>query len=138
MKSERSLCRRLRLSPRGSPSFREMDGDRRLPTQVGQSGPDTPFPNNLAKIKLRGKPEEFQIKPPSSLRTQVKQFFSQCLGTLLKETMFWKWKLEMPGKTQSEKQENTDLAASPCWPRNNYGLELASTSSPWGLFAASD
>lgn len=64
-----------------------------LPEWDSQDQTDTPFPNNLAKIKLRGKPEEFQIKPPSSLRTQVKQFFSQCLGTLLKGTMFWKWKL---------------------------------------------
>lgn len=34
-----------------------------LPKWDSQDQTDTPFPNNLAKIKVRGKPEEFQIKP---------------------------------------------------------------------------
>lgn len=74
VKSERSLCRRLRLSPRGSPSFREMDGDRRLPTRVGQSGPDRhPISKqsgkNKTKRQARRIPDKTTQQPQDSSET---------------------------------------------------------------------
>lgn len=42
-----------------------------------------PFPNNLTKIKLRGKPEEFQIKPTQRPQDSSETALSSVFGTLL-------------------------------------------------------
>lgn len=74
LKSERSLCRRL--SPRGSLSFREMDGDRRLPTRVGQSRPDRhPISKqsgkNKTKRQARRIPDKTTQQPQDSSETAL-------------------------------------------------------------------
>lgn len=64
----------------------------------------TPSPNNLAKIKLRGEPEEFQIKPIQQPQDSSEAALFLSLGTLfIKGNHVWEVGVEAGG-TPSEQQ----------------------------------